>query len=203
MGLSTIPIAPKDITPSRFFKEWLPQQVEPFKPLMSFLGDVSATLAVRVTGDSGGDWSCTASMNGLEVAEGLKDDAVITLILSVKAFLAAVTGEIKFGQPPSRGGKAPDVSKVPGMIKSTLASLRMVNGMLRYHLTGTGAEDFIVDIKFGGPLKSAPDVEVTMGRELAEGMNAGTVNPQDAFMAGKIKIDGDMSLLFQLMPLMV
>ena len=62
--------------------------------------------------------------------------------------------------------------------------------------------DFIVDVKFAGPLNDEPDVSVTMARETAENMAKGELNPQAAFMAGQVQISGDMSILMQLMPLM-
>jgi len=201
MGLPGIKFAPKDITPKKFFEEWLLPQAEPFKAFLPMLGELAATLAVRVAGPEGGEWSCRLDKNGLKVAPGLKDDAVITLSLDTKNFLAAVTGELKMGAPQGGSRKAPPPEQIPGRIAQTLESLRQVKGQLRYHLNDP-AGDFIVDIKFAGPLKDAPDAEVIMNREIAEGMAKGEVDPQQAFMAGKIRIEGDLSLLIQLMPLM-
>jgi len=51
MGIMDLPKAPANITPAKFFTEWLPSQMEPFKELIGSLGGgMSAALAARITG---------------------------------------------------------------------------------------------------------------------------------------------------------
>jgi hypothetical protein len=154
----------------------------------------------KVTGDGGGEWSCSLSKDGLKIETGLRDDAVVTVRLPVKGFVSAVTGELKMGPPG--GAKAPSPEQAPGLIKDALTSLRQINGILRYHLEDADKGDFVVDVKFAGPMKDDADVSVTMARETAENMAKGELNPQAAFMAGQVQISGDMTILMQLMPLM-
>lgn len=42
------------------------------------------------------------------------------------------------------------------------------------------------------------DVTLTASRETFEGILDGSVNPTTAFMSGKLKVDGDMSVAMQL-----
>jgi len=200
MGLPGINFAPADIAPAEFFGEWLSKQVEPLKPLLGVLGDQSATMSIRVTGDDGGEWSCTVNKDGLTIKEGLSEEAEVTVILSTPDFQRAVSGALPMAG--SRAGrKRPSPEEAPGLIENALEQLRQVAGQLRYRIEDP-AGDFMVDVKFAGPLKDDPDVEVIMSRETAEGIAGGSLNPQTAFMAGQVQIQGDISLLMQLMPLM-
>lgn len=203
MGLPALKFAPKDIAPEKYFGEWLPGEVAPWKPFLGVLGGLSATLSIRVTGAGGGEWSCAVNKDGLQVAPGLKDDAVVTIALSVKDFQTAVSGELKMGGPRGGGAKAPSPTELPKLIERNLAGLREVNGILRYQLTDPAAGDFVVDVKFAGPMKDQPDVTVSMGKDVAMEITKGELNPQAAFMAGQVQISGDISLLIQLMPLMM
>lgn len=200
MALPTIQNAPADITPEKFFGQWLPTQAEQFKAIMPLLGDITATMGIKVTGDEGGEWSCTISKDGLKIEQGLRDDAVVTVRLDKKNFVAAVTGQLKMG--PGAGAKAPSPEQAPQMLKDAITAVKQINGILRYQLEDPDQGDFLVDVKFAGPLNDDADVQVTMARETAESMAAGDLNPQAAFMAGQVQISGDMSILMQLMPLM-
>jgi hypothetical protein len=191
MPLPGISYAPKDVTPKKFFEEWLPGQFEKVKALvMPFAGEVNAAMAIKVTGAGGGEWSCGLSAEGLKVESGLREDAVVTLVLSEPNFREAVTGE-----PPA-------ADKIPALIRRQLEALRQIQGMIEFRMEDAKSGDFTVRIKFAGPMKDEPDAGVSLAREDAEAISRGELNPQAAFMSGRMKISGDMMLLMQMTPLM-
>lgn len=204
MGLPQIPEAPKDITVAKFFKEWLPEQFKQFADLVKqFGGDITAGMSFKIEGDKGGDFSTVIDKGDFKVADGLADDAIVTLVMSDKNFLAVVTGERKMALQPPGGGREPKPEEIPGQLKNTIDTLKNVNGMLQFKVTDEKEGDFDVKVKFAGPMKDDPDVSITVAKEDADAMASGELNPQAAFMAGKIQIDGDMGLLMSMMPLMM
>ncbi|HUT55858.1 MAG TPA: SCP2 sterol-binding domain-containing protein [bacterium] len=204
-GSFEMPKAPMDITPARFFGEWLPAQVEPFKPLIQAMaGDIAFTMAIKVTGDGGGEWTVKLAGGKLEVVPGLDPAALVTLALSEKNFVQAVTGQLDDlrMQPQGlpKGGLTPEIIKQQA--QKNIEALTQIHGLMEFH-----AEDpqrpFMVGIKFAGPMKDQADCVIKMDQEDIRSMVKGETNPQAAFMSGKIRIEGDMGLLMQLAPLMM
>lgn len=198
-----LPKAPADITPGKFFGEWLPEQMEPMKEMISSLGGgVNAAMSIRVTGDNGGDWSTTLDGGEVKIEEGLKDDALVTLVLNEKNFVEAVSGQMEDLMPPPPGGGDVDPAKAAEQAKQRMEAVKNINGSLKYVIEDA-EKPFEVMIKFAGDLKDEPDVSVIIDRENALAMARGETNPQAAFMSGQIRIQGDMSILMQLTPLMM
>lgn len=204
MAEMKLPKAPADITPGKFFNEWLPEQMEPIKEMISsFGGGISAALAIRVTGDNGGDWSACLDGGEVKIEEGLKSDAVVTFVLNEKNFVEAVTGEMEdLMPPPPEGSGDVDPAKAAEQAKSRMETVKNIQGSLKYVIEDDD-KPFEVMIKFAGDLKDEADVSVIIDRENALAMAKGETNPQAAFMSGQIKIQGDMSILMQLTPLMM
>jgi SCP-2 sterol transfer family len=201
MGLPEIPNAPADITPEAFFGSWLPEQAENFKDMAAqFAGDIVAGMSIRVTGDGGGEWTCSISKDGLKIDSGLNDDSPVTVIIDGASFKKAVTGEIKMSPPADAAVPSPEEAQAK--IKDSIAAVKEIQGMMKYTIKYPEGDDFVSCIKFAGPLKDEPDVGITMDKEDADALAAGELNPQAAFMAGKLQIEGDMTLLMQLAPLM-
>ena len=203
MGLPEIPEAPKDITVKGFFMEWLPEQFKAFAEIVKQAGaDISAGMSFRIAGDAGGDFTTAIDKGEFKVSEGLADDAIATLIMSDKNFIQVVTGERKMAmQPP--GGGVPSPEEIPERLQTTIDTLKGVEGMLAFKVTDEKEGDFEVKVKFAGAMKDEPDVSITVAKEDADAMASGELNPQAAFMGGKIQIDGDMGILMQMMPLMM
>ena len=58
-------------------------------------------------------------------------------------------------------------------------------------------------IKFAGDLKEEADCSISLDRKKATAIVRGEIDPQTAFITGQIKIEGDSSLVTQLIPLMM
>jgi putative sterol carrier protein len=87
------------------------------------------------------------------------------------------------------------------------AKIKDINAVIQVVLTGDDGGEYYMEIT-GGELKSAkgkadsPNMTITQAVADWREVNAGRLNPQMAFMSGKIKISGDMSLAMKLGSLM-
>lgn len=83
------------------------------------------------------------------------------------------------------------------------AKIKDINTVIQVVLTGEGGGDYYMELT-GGKIKTAkgkvdaPKLTITQAIGDWREINAGRLNPQMAFMSGKIKISGDMSLAMKL-----
>ena len=81
--------------------------------------------------------------------------------------------------------------------------IKDINAAIQFVLTGDDGGEFVLELE-GGNLTTkkekadAPKLTVTMSVADWRELNAGRLNPQMAFMSGKLKISGDMSLAMKL-----
>ena len=83
------------------------------------------------------------------------------------------------------------------------------NAIYQFNITGDGGGDWHMDLTKGktGEFVStgthdSPGATITVSAEDWLGMINGTLNPMQAFMSGKIKIEGDMTLAMSLQQVM-
>jgi hypothetical protein len=193
--------APTDITPARFFEEWLPSQVENSRDLMeTFAGGLSFVVSVRVTGERGGEWTVRLADRRPEFASGLDPQAVVTFIVSEENFIQSITGQLDDLRPPARDMATIDTSPaaIQQRARQVLAALKDIRGSLRAELDDPNRA-LGVTIKFGGEMKDSPDCTIKIKMDHVRAMASGELDPQAAFMTGKVKIEGDSSLLMQLL----
>ncbi|MAU40300.1 MAG: sterol-binding protein [Kordiimonas sp.] len=72
-----------------------------------------------------------------------------------------------------------------------------IGHVVKINLTGDGIIILEADGNIHNNDKDA-DVTLTMTTDTLDGMLAGDIDPQMAFMSGKLQIDGDMSLALKL-----
>ncbi len=83
------------------------------------------------------------------------------------------------------------------------AKIKDINAVIQIVLTGEGGGDYYMELA-GGQIKTskgkadAPKLTITQSIGDWRDINAGRLNPQMAFMSGKLKISGDMSLAMKL-----
>jgi putative sterol carrier protein len=83
------------------------------------------------------------------------------------------------------------------------AKIKDINAVIQVVLTGEGGGDYFMELA-GGSFKTgkgkAESPKLTITQSVADWreINAGRLNPQMAFMSGKLKISGDMSLAMKL-----
>jgi len=83
------------------------------------------------------------------------------------------------------------------------------NAVYQFNITGDGGGEYNLDLKkgktgdfVGHGTHDSPGATITVSAEDWLGMINGTLNPMQAFMSGKIKIDGDMTLAMSLQQVM-
>ena len=83
------------------------------------------------------------------------------------------------------------------------------NAVYQFNITGDGGGEWNLDLTkgktgdfVGEGTHDSPGATVTVSAEDWLGMVNGTLNPMQAFMSGKIKIDGDMTLAMSLQQVM-
>lgn len=193
--------APTDITPARFFEEWLPKQVENSRDLLeTFAGGLSFVVSVRVTGERGGEWTVRLADGKPQFASGLDPQAVVTFIVSEENFIQSITGQLDDLRPPARDATAIDTSPIAiqQRARQVLAALKDIRGSLRAELDDPN-RGLGVTIKFGGEMRDSPDCTIKIKMDHVRAIASGELDPQAAFMTGKVKIEGDSSLLMQLL----
>ncbi len=87
------------------------------------------------------------------------------------------------------------------------AKMKGVTATYQFEITGEGGGHFFVEIndgeaEFAEGQAEDPNLTVTMELEDFKKMLEGELNPTSAFMTGKIKIKGDMSLAMKLQALL-
>ncbi len=83
------------------------------------------------------------------------------------------------------------------------AKIKDINTVIQIVLTGEGGGEYCMELA-GGEIKiekgkaEAPKLTITQSVTDWREINMGRLNPQMAFMSGKLKISGDMSLAMKL-----
>ena len=83
------------------------------------------------------------------------------------------------------------------------------NAVYQFNITGDGGGEYNLDLTkgktsdfVGKGTHDSPGATITVSADACLGMQNGTLNPMQAFMAGKITIDGDMTLAMSLLQVM-
>jgi putative sterol carrier protein len=182
------PALSEGVTPEQFFEQMLPMG---FAAQAQQGGDGApreATMQYHVTGPGGGDWTLVISGGEMKAGKG-SADANVTFTVSVDDWRDAVLGRdgatLGLIVPQPRPGR-PDNSARALALKGTLA----------LELSRDGKDPFKVDMCFNNA--AAPKTIVKM--KLAEfvDMQTGKLNGQEAFMTGKLRVEGDIGFLMQI-----
>ena len=192
---------PADITPGAFFKaveealanEPAPANAAPDK------------LVIHIDGEAGGTWAMGFTNGHLAIDEGASPGAPLQVSASTSDFRAFLAGEIRDAVKAKTGGKGQiDAKQMAKLFKVTgkTEQVKAFSGDLQLRMED-GAKTYRLTLTFGGgtPNPAAPKTTVTMDLSDFLLLTAGELNPQAAFFAGKIKLDGDMNLAMGLMAL--
>ena len=180
------PTIPESATPEQFFEQLLPMGFEAQKASGGTVpGDFS--MQYHLTGAGGGDWYVEIKDGQMTSRKG-SGDAVLTFTLSVADWLDAVLGRngasLALLLPANRPGR-PDNS---GRVKE-------LKGTIAQELAREGADPFKLEMTFNGA--AAPRTVLKMKLVDAVAMQEGTLNGQEAFMTGRLRIEGDMAFMMQ------
>jgi hypothetical protein len=179
------PALPDSVTPEQFFEQLLPlgfaAQAQEGPTPQDF------TMQYHVTGPGGGDWLVSISNGQMTTRKGT-GDANLTFTLSVDdwrdAVLARDGAAVSLIIPPRRPGR-PDNSGRAKQLKGTLA----------FELAREARDPFKVEMSFNNA--STPRTTMKMKLPDCVAMQEGRLNGQEAFMTGKLKVEGDLGFLMQ------
>jgi hypothetical protein len=85
-----------------------------------------------------------------------------------------------------------------GPTLAAVEQMRELDGVIRIIVTG-GEEPWSVAFKLGpGEIPPDPTTTLRVSQEDADKMQRGELAPMEAFMAGRIQLEGDLALLMQM-----
>ncbi len=189
---------PKSYFTERLPEQWnraLAQQEQTVRLAQQLLDDmraVDATLRVVVDGEL---YLLEVDGGQMRAAETSGRPPILTLVLDRSAFARVVeeSGDSALGFLGGLSGLAGEMK----LTRSRLANLAGVRGALRFEVSGE--RGFALTTHFGpDPVPDAPDTTLTVDAETYRELRSGQLDPQNAFMSGKIKIAGNMQLAMQL-----
>jgi len=180
------PPLPDDVTPEQFFEHLLPMG---FAAQAHEGANVPSefTMAWTLTGDGGGQWFAEIRDRQMSVRKGA-GDAVLTFTLSADDWRDAVL---------ARNGASPTVllpQQRPGRPDNT-PRVKMLKGTVAQELAREGMEPFRLEMTFNGSATPRAVVKVKLADFVA--MQEGRLNGQEAFMTGRLRIEGDMAFMMQ------
>jgi hypothetical protein len=83
------------------------------------------------------------------------------------------------------------------LTRSRVEQIAALRGTLGFELTGEGGFRLLASLGGGEP-SEPPQTSIRVDAEAYRELRRGALAPQDAFLAGKIAVDGDMQLAMQL-----
>jgi putative sterol carrier protein len=196
------------IPPKEFLEEWLPRAFAE-ADVPPEVREVEVTLGVALTGEGGGEWVFEVREGALEVSPQSREAAIFTFVQTVEDWRGALWegrgGAIgRQALAMFRPGSQPEQAR-PGQMAAgapspaALAEMQKLNGMIRMEVTGAEGGDWAVAFKVGsGPIPEQPTTTISMSAADAEAMERGELDPMQAFMSGRMRVAGDMTLMMQM-----
>lgn len=86
----------------------------------------------------------------------------------------------------------------PPLTQDKVERLKEIDGAIKFRITDKEKGDWEITVKFGKPEKEEPDCTISVTSEDAAAMRKGELNPQMAFMSGKIQLQGDMGFAMRI-----
>lgn len=174
-----------------------------FNAVKSHLSDDQKKVSMKFGADieGSGQWTLTFANGELDVKPGLAPDFDIAIATSTSSFDAALNDN------PDLANFDPakiDFARLLKRLKPELADqVRQISGSLKMGLLDADEELMSATVKFGAAAPVAPTCEIYVQESDARELAEGGMNPQQAFMAGKIQIKGDMTIAMQLATIMM
>jgi hypothetical protein len=193
------------IAPAELIETYLPAALAA-APRPAAAADVTLSLGVQLVGEGGGEWVFDLRAGDVAVRAGSRAETAFSYVQSVDDWRGALWegrgGAVGRGVAALFHPGAPEIEAAAGLIGSgvpaLIASLRDLRGLLRV-VVNEQDRDWCVALQLGpGAIPSQPTTEVCVSAEDADRMATGELKPIEAFMAGRIRILGDMGLVFQM-----
>jgi putative sterol carrier protein len=194
-----------------------PPASEPVEIIESWLPAVFASSAHRPEGSSprlrlslsgldGGEWDMAIEDGELAVARRVRalhvrgDDPDVWIRQSTSDFLAVLFPDEDLFQflPDSA-----DLVTLLSPESQEMELLRKLEGRIKFELEGRKRKRWSVDVSFAraGMLAGRPRTTVSIDSGTCEKLAARTMNPLQALLAGRLRVDGDKTFAMQVLML--
>lgn len=204
--MSAFPSSP--VPPVELLERWLPDAFAR-ADLPDDVRRSDMRLGVQLEGQGGGEWVLQIEGGVLRVLPGSRAETAFTFVQSVDdwrgalwegrggAIGQAAAGLFRPGEDSAAAGGAGRVGAAPS--PAALEQMRALDGLIRIVVHGGEGGDFAVGFKLGpGAIPAKPSATLSVSFADAEAMQQGQLDPLAAFMAGRIRVEGDMTLVMQM-----
>jgi len=191
------------MNPGAFYTERLPAQFNRIfeeaqargaeDRILRGLAAVDATLAVEVEG--AGKWFLNIDSGVMTPGDAPAHAPFLTLRHDLDAFAALEreSGDSALGFLGGMAGLGGEML----LTKQRIDNLRMVRGTVRFELTGEAG--FTLITHFGeGPVQDEAACSLCVDADVYAQLRNQEIDAQEAFMSGRIGIEGDMTMAMQL-----
>ena len=195
-----------DPAPQSFYAERIPAQFnhtleaqeaagEAGARVLEDLRKVNATMRIIVEGEGGSTFNLNIAQGRMSADAEARHDPFLTIVHDLAAFevLERESGDSALGFLGGLVGISHEIK----LTHSRLANLAGLAGALRFSLTGEGGFTLLTHFG-GGEVAAEPKCSISIDAEAYRALKSGELNPQDAFMNGKIAVEGDMQMAMQL-----
>lgn len=196
------------VSPAELLERWLPRAFAE-ADLPDDVRRSDMMLGVRLEGPGGGEWVLRIENGALRVAPASRADTAFTFVQSVEdwrgalwegrggAIGRAAAGLFRPGEGAAAAAGPPGVGAAPSA--AALEQMRSLDGLVRIVVHGGEGGDFAVGFKLGpGAIPERPSATLSVSASDAAAMERGELDPLAAFMAGRIRVEGDMTLVMQM-----
>ncbi len=192
--------------PKTFYFESVPAQfnatlreqerlVETAGRVLEGMRNVSTTIAVIVSGDGGGTFFLNIEKGEMTASDNAAQQPFLTMIQDRSSFerLTKEAGGSALGLLGGLAGMAGEMK----LTRGRLDNLGGVKGSVLFELTGE--HGFTLTTHFGpDPVPDEPNATIRVEGEAYQALRSGELDPQSAFLGGKIQVEGDMQMAMQL-----
>ena len=191
--------------PAAYYTERLPAQfdralreqeraVETAQRVLDGMRGVTTSLVVRVTGEGGGTFHLNVDEGRLTPGDAATHPVLLTLVQDRAGFerLIADAGDSALGFLGGLTGLADEMK----LTRARVESLAGVSGTLLFAVGGDDGFDLVTHFGPGEP-NDPPDTAIRVDPAVYAELRAGQLDAQNAFMGGKLEIEGDMQLAMQ------
>lgn len=192
--------------PRAFFRDRLPADwnrqlalqarvAEEAQRVLDGMRAVNATLCYDVRGDGGGAFFLNVRAGQMTADDAPTHPPFMTLVQERSDFdrLQQEAGDSALSMLGGLAGLGAGMK----LTKSKLAQLDGLRGCLRFEVTGL--DGFALLVHFGSdPLPDVPETTLVVSPDAYAELRSGKLDPQAAFLGGKIRIEGNPQLAMQL-----
>ena len=193
------------VSPAELLEGYLPEAFAALAPPPG-IEALKLQLGLRLDGEGGGEWVVDLEGGTVAVRPGARDATSFTYVQSVSDWQGALwegrgswlgKGAAALFRPDADEAQAA-VGLVGSALPMALAALGAVRGLLGVEVAEEEGA-WKVAIQLGpGEVPAEPTAVVHVSSDDIDQIISGELKPMEAFMAGRIRVVGDMSLLLQI-----